>query len=232
MTERGKFETWAISKGFSLFASHKNPQDYYYQATKDAWEVWQARAALDSPAVGVAGGSTYFASDRLREEFKTFGTMEDAKAEAEYMLDLAGDDACENGWEEGVPSINYGIVLGVCVEIHRGPAPEGSDYDEHVEYALQDLHPPRHTDAVDVIAISHVISEMSETNEAPDVIIEGWREQLTRAIQDIPRPADAGKESDHIGDANEKVCDTSYPRPMTPSEWNELSEVIAKKGGV
>lgn len=43
--EREAFETWASrQQGFGCAA---NPVDYTLGATRDAWEVWQARAAID-----------------------------------------------------------------------------------------------------------------------------------------------------------------------------------------
>ena len=47
--EREAFETWASrQQGFGCAA---NPVDYTLGATRDAWEVWQARAAIERQSV-------------------------------------------------------------------------------------------------------------------------------------------------------------------------------------
>ncbi|MNW13427.1 hypothetical protein D3C71_2113790 [compost metagenome] len=55
------------------------------------------------------------------------------------MLSDAGDDAHESGWTDDPPQICYGVVLGGCIEVagSRKPAPEGSEFAEHVEFKLQ-----------------------------------------------------------------------------------------------
>ena len=46
-TERELFESWALSNGHSIECP-EGPGIYYYTYARDAWVVWQARAAMDS----------------------------------------------------------------------------------------------------------------------------------------------------------------------------------------
>lgn len=81
----------------------------------------------------------FFAADENNSEYEVFDSADLARAVAQRMLDSASDDAAEDGWIDEPPSIYYGIVLGACVESYRGPAPEGSDFSEIVNYRLTDI---------------------------------------------------------------------------------------------
>ncbi|WP_313401474.1 hypothetical protein [Stenotrophomonas sp.] len=95
------------------------------------------RQLQDSPKGGSDG--RYFSADPALGEFITHTSLQAAIDSAESMLSDAGDDAHESGWTDDPPQICYGIVLGQCVEVDgsRKPAPEGSEFTEHVEFKLQ-----------------------------------------------------------------------------------------------
>lgn len=86
------------------------------------------------------GGSTrFFSADPAIAEFSTHDTLQAAIDGATSMLSDAADEAHEGGWSDEPPQICYGVVLGACIEIEgsRKPAPEGSDFTEHVEFKLE-----------------------------------------------------------------------------------------------
>ncbi|WP_282266551.1 hypothetical protein [Stenotrophomonas sp. PS02298] len=96
-----------------------------------------AHGLPDSPKGG--SDACYFSADPALGEFTTHDTLQAAIDSAESMLSDAGDEAHENGWTDDPPQICYGVVLGECVEVEgsRKPAPEGSEFSEHVEFKLQ-----------------------------------------------------------------------------------------------
>lgn len=61
----------------------------------------------------------------------------DAENEAEASLEGALE--CDNAWSEGTESIGYGalVYLGHAVATNRRPAPEGSGFDELIDYVLK-----------------------------------------------------------------------------------------------
>lgn len=61
----------------------------------------------------------------------------DAESEAEASLEGALDD--DSGWSEGTEEIRYGalVYLGRVVATGRSEAPEGSPFDELIEYTLK-----------------------------------------------------------------------------------------------
>jgi len=62
-------------------------------------------------------------------------TPEKAEAAAQDALD--GDqDLASDGWHEEVETICWGRIIEQVQETKRYPAPEGSDFDEFVEYNL------------------------------------------------------------------------------------------------
>lgn len=97
-----------------------------------------ARQAVDASPKGCSDGC-YFSADPAFGEFITHTSLQAAIDSAESMLSDAGDDAHESGWTDDPPQICYGVVLGQCVEVEgsRKPAPEGSEFTEHVEFKLQ-----------------------------------------------------------------------------------------------
>ena len=92
-----------------------------------------------------SGTATYFAADPADGEFRIHDTLESAKADAKKMLGYAQADAVESGWPDETPQICYGVVLGRCVELEgsRQPAPEGSGYEEVVDFRLESFAAPR-----------------------------------------------------------------------------------------
>lgn len=94
----------------------------------------QAAIAQNTQGDAVA----YFAADPAEGDFSIHDTLEAARADAEKILGYAQDAASEDGWADEPPQICYGIVLGKCIEKEgsRRPAPEGSEYNELVDYRL------------------------------------------------------------------------------------------------
>lgn len=82
----------------------------------------------------------FFSWDPNGDGFETHFTEEEAKAAAQSALDAEADQASE-GWSENVEEICWGKLHGSVFETSRGPAPEGSGFDELVTYEIQDRHP-------------------------------------------------------------------------------------------
>lgn len=85
----------------------------------------------------VSPPARYFAARPSEGEFNVHDTLEQARADAQEMLDYEGED----GWSDEPPQICYGLVLAECAEVagSRRPAPEGSDFSEIVEFELVEI---------------------------------------------------------------------------------------------
>jgi hypothetical protein len=114
-----------------------------YGAPRTGPMIQERSAHPPAPAADGAGelphAVRFFAADENNSEYEVFDSVDLARAAAQRMLDSASDDAADYGWTDEPPAIYYGIVLGACVESYRGPAPEGSDFSEIVNYRLADI---------------------------------------------------------------------------------------------
>lgn len=77
----------------------------------------------------------YFSYDPECKEFNFFDTEEEAKAEAEEILEYERDEAAD-GWSEMVEDICWGKIIGRVVEKSRKPGND-SRFDEIVDYELK-----------------------------------------------------------------------------------------------
>lgn len=73
-------------------------------------------------------------------QFDTLETAEEAQSEAEAHLDIYRDES-PDGWSEDAGSICWGEIRQSAQIVSRERAPEGSEFDEIIDYGLKDVEP-------------------------------------------------------------------------------------------
>lgn len=92
----------------------------------------------------------YFSVD-LEGGINRHETADDAKGACEEQLDHARDEAVE-GWPEETDELCWGVVIEDAHVVSRKRAPEGSEFEDIVEYALRPCSDPTELDSLRVEA--------------------------------------------------------------------------------
>jgi hypothetical protein len=76
-------------------------------------------------------------------EFETYEIEEDARNEAEALLEQLQDEAIDNGWHENMGDLEWGRLIPLC-ECVQGPErpSDNPDFAYICDYSLKDLPDP------------------------------------------------------------------------------------------